>query len=116
MDKVPATIENRYFKCEKCNYIVQVYGESYFDSGCQNHIGTFLCNECKILFETYLTKIEEWDTQGDFVYDLADETMCLRCGRVNSIVWNKDQGRCPKCDSMMSSSVDGKIKISTNGL
>lgn len=111
MIQTPLKIDKRYFSCEKCNYTVQVYGESYFDSGCQNYIGTFLCKDCNVLFESYLTKIKEWDTQGDFVYDLADETMCLRCGKVNAIVWNKGQGRCPKCNSIMSFSVDGKIKF-----
>lgn len=116
MVKAPATIEKRHFTCEKCNYSVQVHGESYFDSGFQNYIGTFLCKDCKILFESYLTKIQEWDTQGDFIYELADETTCLRCGKVNSVVWNKDHGKCPKCDSVMRLSVDGKIKVHTLGL
>jgi hypothetical protein len=111
MEKKPDTIEKRYFKCENCDYVVQVYGESYFDSGCYNYIGTFLCKGCRILFESYLTKVKEWDTPRDFIYDLDDETMCLRCGKVNFVVWNKDTGRCPKCDSKMSYVVDGKIRV-----
>jgi DNA-directed RNA polymerase subunit RPC12/RpoP len=116
MDKVPTTIENRYFKCENCGYGVQVYGESYFDFGCQNRMATFLCKECRILFESYLTIIEEWDTDGDFLYNLADETICLRCGKANTVIWNKGTGTCPKCDSTMSYTVDGKIKVHTPGL
>jgi DNA-directed RNA polymerase subunit RPC12/RpoP len=107
----PKSIDRRIYTCKNCSYQAQVYGESYFDHGSQNYIGTYLCKDCKVLFESYLTKIKEWDTEGDFVYDLADETMCLRCGRVNSIGWNKDQGRCPKCDSVISFSVNGKINI-----
>lgn len=107
----PETIEKRLFTCENCGYSVQVYGESYFDHGCQNYIGTFLCKKCQILFEFCLTKIQEWDTPGDFVYNLADETMCLRCGESNSVIWNKDIDGCPKCNVIMASQVDGDIKL-----
>lgn len=111
MDKAPFYIEKRYFKCEKCAYGVQVYGESYFDYGCWNYLATFLCKECRILFESYLTRAEEWDTGGDFIYKLADEAICLKCGKANSVIWNKDQGRCPKCDSKINYTVNGKIKV-----
>lgn len=65
------TMKKRFFKFEICNYTVHVYGESYLGSGFQNYIGIFLCKECKILFESYLTKIKEWDAQGYFIYDLT---------------------------------------------
>lgn len=107
----PYSIEKRTFTCKGCGYSAHVYGESYFDHGCQNYIGTFLCKKCKILYEFYLTKIQEWDTSGDFVYNLADETTCLECGKVNSIIWNKDIDRCPKCAGIMTYQVTGNIKL-----
>jgi len=57
----PKTIEKRLFTCNNCGYSAQVNGESYFDYGSQNYIGTFLCKDCEVLFESYLTKIKEWD-------------------------------------------------------
>jgi len=56
-------------------------------------------------------KNKEWDTQGDFIYNITDETLCLSCGKANSVLWNKEQGRCPKCDSMMNYNVNGKFKV-----
>jgi len=46
----------KIFQMRKKNCTVRVYGESYFDSGYQKYIGTFLCKECKSLFESYLIK------------------------------------------------------------
>lgn len=111
MEEHPAFIEKRHFTCTKCGYNVQVYGEMYFDYGCYNYIGTFSCKECQILFEGMLTKIEEWDTPGDFIYDLDDDNLCLNCGTSKNIIWNKESGKCPKCSGDMSYQTTGEIKV-----
>jgi hypothetical protein len=106
----PNTIEKRVFICSECNYTVQVYGEQYFDFGCRNYIITFLCLECKILFEGIISEMKCW--QPPFInYDLADEVICLWCGRDNNRVWNKETGVCPKCGGEMNCTIDGVIKV-----
>jgi len=50
----------------------------YFDHGCQNYFATFLCKECQILFESLLTKVEDWDTGGNFVYNLDYDTVAVK--------------------------------------
>ena len=107
----PYSIEKRVFTCKNCGYTVQVFGESYFDHGCQHYIGTFFCKECQNLFEAFLTKVEVWETDGDFVYNLDDETMCLRCGSSNMISWNMNSGKCPKCEDLMTKRVIGNLRL-----
>lgn len=107
----PKTIEKRHFSCRSCGYNSQVYGEMYFDFGCYNYIATFSCNHCHILFEGLISKIEEWDTKDDFIYDLEDETICLICGKSHIAIWNKESGRCPKCSNEMIYKVEGAIKV-----
>ena len=107
----PKTIERRYFTCNSCGYKTQVYGEMYFDYGCYNYVATFSCNQCQILFEGMLTKIEEWDTPDDFIYNLDDDNMCLNCGTSKNTVWNKESGKCPKCSGGMTCNVNGNIKV-----
>lgn len=111
MEEHPNSIEKRHFTCIKCGYNVQVHGEMYFDYGCYNYIATFSCNQCQILFEGMLTKIDEWDTPGDFIYDLDDDNLCLNCGTSKNVIWNKQSGKCPKCSGDMVYSIDGEIKV-----
>lgn len=107
----PKTIEKRLFTCNNCGYSVQVYGESYFDLGCQNYVATFQCNDCHILFEGLLTRIEEWDTGVDFIYDLNNEINCFSCGGSKTVLWNKDIGSCPKCNEIIPYKINGKITL-----
>lgn len=116
MVKAPVTIEKRYFKCEKCGYGVQVYGESYFDYSSWNYLGTYSCKDCDILFESFITKIEDWQTEGDFKYGLEDDVICWWCGNSRIRIWNLNTGRCPKCSDQMTFQVVGQIKVKWNGI
>lgn len=59
----PTFIDKRVFTCKDCGYSVQVHGESYFDFGCYNYIGTMECLECRTLYETVITK-RNWKMLG----------------------------------------------------
>jgi hypothetical protein len=74
-------IEKRNFKCNSCDYTSQVFGEMYFDKGCQHYMATFQCFNCKILFESIITK-RVWQKSGktdnnplshELTYDLAEK-------------------------------------------
>lgn len=62
MKKGPGKIDRRTFYCSECNYNVQVYGERYFDHGCMNFMETFVCLDCKRLFEGITTKLQDYGT------------------------------------------------------
>ena len=71
---------------------------------------TFNCLECRILFESVVTKMECWEPPL-VTYNLADEIICLNCGTDKVKVWNKESGMCPKCKGEMKYKVEGKIKV-----
>jgi len=106
----PKVIDRRFFKCPQCGYISQVYGEQYFDYGTYNYIITFVCLDCKELFEGVVSKMECWE-YPTVTRDLADEIICLRCGSTNNRAWSKETGSCPKCNGNLNYSVDGNIKV-----
>lgn len=106
----PKLIEKRVFICNQCGYSAQVYGQQYFDYGTYNYIITFVCIECKDLFEGIASKMECWE-YPTVTRDLSDEVLCLRCGKENNRVWSKETGMCPKCNGIMIYSVDGRIKV-----
>jgi hypothetical protein len=110
MDR-PERIEKRVYSCKSCEYTAQVYGETYFDSGCHNYMATFECPECKVLFEGLITLIILDKMDSDAYHDLAEDFECLRCGNKNAKVWNKSLGRCPKCHEEMSYEVTGTIRV-----
>jgi hypothetical protein len=107
----PDHIDKRKYSCNSCNYSSQVYGESYFDSGCYNFMATFECPECKVLFEGLISQINMDEDTFDMNRGLADEIECLRCGNKKAKVWNKAIGKCPKCNSEMSYNVIGSIQV-----
>ena len=107
----PGTINRRVFTCKECGYSAQVYGEMYFDYGCNNYIATFFCKQCCILHESIISKMEMVNIEQGVTYNLGDEPICLKCGEKNSAVWNKETGRCPKCSGKMDNSIDGQIKV-----
>ena len=107
----PNTIEKRIFTCEACGYSVQVYGETYFDSGCHNYMATFQCTQCKSLFESLISKLCYNEAYDDVYFELEDDFCCLSCGDQNANVWNKDTGKCPKCNEDMQYKVEGIIKV-----
>lgn len=109
----PHIIEKRIFTCSRCGYAAQVHGEAYFDFGCYNYIATFKCRDCKVLFESVISKMECWEPP-EVTYNLADEEdiLCLKCGTQKNYVWNKDtNGSCPKCKGHMVYEVTGQIKV-----
>ena len=110
MDR-PYEIEKRTFSCENCNYSAQVYGESYFDSGCYNFMATFECPECKVLFEGLISQIHMDEDTFNMNHGLADDFECLRCGNKTAKVWNKASGGCPKCGGKMSYVVVGSMRL-----
>lgn len=110
MDR-PENIEKRLFSCTQCEYSVQVYGESYFDSGCHNYMATFECPECKVLFEGLISEIQMDEYKFEAFHALAEDFYCLRCGGKNSKVWNKESGNCPRCCGEMSFEVIGSIRV-----
>jgi hypothetical protein len=107
----PDHIDKRKYSCESCAYTAQVYGDTYFDSGCHNYMSTFECPECKVLFEGLITQIILEKMDSDAYHDLADEFECLRCGNKKAIVWNKASGKCPKCNSEMNYDVIGTVRL-----
>lgn len=109
------TIEKRVFICKDCKYSVQVFGETYFDSGCHNYIATFKCPKCYILFEGLISKLAENEELNEVYFELDDDFSCLRCGDQNSNVWNKNTGNCPKCNGNMTYKVEGVIKVKFTG-
>lgn len=106
----PKIIERRVFKCSECGYTTQVYGEQYFDFGTYNYIITFICIECKILFEGIISKMECWEYPR-ITRNLADKVICLSCGKENNRVWSRETGLCPKCNGVMNFLIDGVIKV-----
>lgn len=119
-------IPKRFFKCNNCDYSVQVFGEQYFDYGCNNFMATFCCTECKILQEGIVSKriwltrtIDEFFSQNhQMSFNLADieGIICLNCEKNTLHIWNKDTGRCPKCEGSMGFFVDGEIRISYDNI
>lgn len=107
----PDSIDKRIFTCKECNYSAQVFGETYFDSGCHNYMSTFECPECKVLSEGLITQIILEKMDSDAYHDLADDFECLRCGNNKAKVWNKANGNCPKCGGAMEDNVVGQIKL-----
>lgn len=110
MDR-PDRIEKRLFLCNECGYSVQVYGETYFDSGCHNYMATFECPECKVLFESLISQINMNEETFEAHHDLADAIECLRCGNDTAKGWNVATGKCPKCGGTMKYEVTGTIRI-----
>jgi primosomal protein N' len=111
MEDRPTTIEKRHFTCSSCNYSVQVYGEMYWDHGCHNYMATFMCKDCKILFENLISKIKLKEIEFKAYHDLADDLNCMYCGEDHAKVWNINEGRCPKCGGGMKFKVVGEIKV-----
>jgi hypothetical protein len=109
MDQSTA-IDKRTFTCKECGYSAQVYGEQYLDFGCRNYIITFQCLECKILFEGIITK-RKYQESLVVTHDLAEEVICLWCGKDKNRVWSRETGLCPKCNGEMNCSVNGQIKV-----
>jgi len=107
----PTTIEKRQFICPSCKYTAHVYGEMYWDHGCHNYMATFRCYNCKVLFENLISKIKAHEIKFEAYHDLADDFTCLSCGEDNVKVWNKQQGKCPKCEGEMEYEVIGEIRI-----
>lgn len=107
----PNIIEKRNYICKTCGYNSQVYGEMYYDYGCFNYVATFSCHQCQILFEGMLTKVKEWKTPSDLIYNLDDDNMCLKCGTFKNDIWNKESGKCPKCSGEMVYHTIGYIKV-----
>ena len=107
----PDIIEKRLFNCPDCNYSAQVFGETYFDSGCHNYMATFECSDCMTLSEGLISQINMNEDTFEAHHGLANDFECLRCGNKNSKVWNKGDGKCPKCSSKMHYEVVGTIKV-----
>ena len=83
MNKDPVKIDKRTFHCSECNYNVQVYGERYFDYGCRNYMDTYVCLNCKRLFEGVSTELQDFSTEiGKPFIDHIDlnSIQCLFCG------------------------------------
>ncbi len=110
MDR-PDRIEKRLYSCKTCDYSAQIYGGTYFDSGCQNYMATFESPECKILFESLISQIHFDEVKLEGSHGLADEFECLRCGNKNAKVWSKATGKCPECNGEMSCNITGSIRI-----
>lgn len=62
------TIEKRRLLCNKFGFEADVYGEMYFDHGCQNYIATFTCKNCKNLFEHLISKMTWADIESPIEY------------------------------------------------
>jgi hypothetical protein len=107
----PDQIDKRVYVCKQCKYSAQVYGEMYFDSGCHNYMATFECPECKVLFEGLISQIQMDELEFEAHHNLADVFECLRCGNKKAKVWNKDTGKCPKCEGEFEYEVIGKVKL-----
>jgi hypothetical protein len=107
----PESIEKRIFSCKSCKYSAQVYGDTYFDSGCHNYMSTFECPECKVLFEGLITQIILEKMDSNAYHDLADDFECLQCGNKKAKVWNRKTGKCPKCGGEMEYEVLGTIRV-----
>lgn len=107
----PDSIEKRVFRCKGCSYEAQVFGESYFDYGCHNYMATFECNECAILFESLISQINMDEVAFEAHHGLADEIICLRCGKANVEVWNRESDSCPKCQGKMCVEIIGNLRV-----
>lgn len=107
----PDTIEKRLFVCPDCTYQIQIYGDTYFDSGCHNYMATFECPDCNVLFEGLISQIDMDEVKFEATHGLADDFECLRCGNKKAKVWNKRSGKCPKCGEEMSYEVVGIIRV-----
>jgi len=129
MKKGPSKIDKRTFHCSECNYNVQVYGERYFDHECLNFMETFVCLECKRLFEGINTKLHDFGTNPandekggpkhlslrEFKFNIdhidVDSIQCLFCSSYNNIKWDPTIGLCPKCGSSMTFETQGEIRV-----
>jgi len=114
MKKGPSKIDKRTFHCSECNYNVQVYGERYFDHGCRNYMDTYVCIDCKRLFEGVSTELEDISTEIGkplIVHVDINSIQCLFCGSSNNIKWDSTIGLCPKCGSTMTFEVQGEIRV-----
>ena len=129
MEKGPIKIDKRTFHCSECNYNVQVYGERYFDYGCRNYIDTYVCLDCKRLFEGVSTKLHDFGTNPandekggpkhlslrDFKFNIGHidvkSIQCFSCGSYNNIKWDSTIGLCPKCGSTMTFETQGEIRV-----
>jgi transcription elongation factor Elf1 len=107
----PQTIEKRTFSCPNCDYSAKVYGETYFDYGCHNYMATFECKNCQVLFENLISQLEMDEEEIDAIHNLADEFICLQCGKDEARLWSREKGKCPKCGSAMKYRVDGEIRL-----
>jgi len=129
MNKGPVKIDKRTFHCSECNYNVQVYGERYFDYGCYNYIDTYVCLNCKRLFEGVSTELHDFGTnsvndekggpkhfsmreiKSNIGYIDVNSIQCLFCGSYNNIKWDITIGLCPSCRSTMTFEVQGEISL-----
>ena len=113
MKKGPSKIDKRTFHCNDCNYNVQVYGEKYFDHGCLNFMETFVCLDCKRLFEGITTELQDFGPIEDIRIEHVEinSIQCLFCGSYNNIKWDPTIGLCPKCGSTMTFKTQGEIRV-----
>jgi len=75
-------------------------------------MATFMCKDCKILFENLISKIKLKEIEFKAYHDLADDLNCMYCGQDNAKVWNKNEGRCPKCGvDKIGYEVRGSIRL-----
>jgi DNA-directed RNA polymerase subunit RPC12/RpoP len=129
MKKGPDKIDKRTFHCSECNYNVQVYSERYFDHGCMNFMETFICLDCKRLFEGITTELHDFGTISEneekierkhlslreFKFNVGHidvkSIQCLFCGSYNNIKWDPTIAQCPKCGSSMTFETQGEIRV-----
>lgn len=74
-------------------------------------MATFVCPECRMLFESLISQIDMDEVKFEATHGLADEVQCLRCGNLKPGVWNRETGRCPRCGEKMVYEVTGRIRV-----
>ncbi|HDZ41133.1 MAG TPA: hypothetical protein ENH59_05590 [Bacteroidetes bacterium] len=107
----PTHIEKRKFICKNCDLEATVYGEMYYDHGCHNYIATFTCSQCNNLFEHLISEMRWPDLKSPIEYDLIKDIVCMNCGSEKVIVWNKNEDKCPKCNSDIAYEIVGTIQL-----
>jgi hypothetical protein len=105
--------EYKTYKCSNCSYSEDVSGEKR--RTIEGIYETHVCLNCKCVIEVCLGESFFIDSE---IFFKESEPLCMLCGKNDTIVWNSEMCKCPKCNGKMDLTrlelnIDsvGKVKI-----
>jgi len=94
--------EFKTYKCNTCGYSADVYGEPV-ESLSGGILDTHVCLNCMHIIEVEIAAFDGFETvDGETITNYKEATpVCLLCDKSDTIKWDKEICKCPKCNGKM---------------